>query len=414
MTYPREARFTDGLVDRLPLLPTGQKLIRDTAQPGLYLRIGKSAKSWVVQSDLWVTGTDMKPKSKTVRRAIGAFPDMGAKEARTAAKKALAAILEEGGKSKPKGGPTLATAWARYRDDHLRRRNASPATIRGYDVNITSPKLLASWADVPLMKLAEDPETVKCRHEEITAASGPYAANGAMRTLRAIYGWARKYIDRTLPVDGPTVLVIYNAEQRRDTGIGPAELPFWWQQYRAMGNRVRAEFQLFLLLSGSRTGAVATARWEHLDMKRRVLHIPNPKGGAAKAFDIPLSRPMLACLARARRAARIRQPILAQQWIFPGDLSKDNTGTAEGHMSIYSTREKSLCASGNDLRQTYRTICAILEIPETYSRRLMNHALNRGDVHDGYITGAALEEKLRETQERVSRYIVDTAAEAGS
>ena len=31
-------------------------------------------------------------------------------------------------------------------------------------------------------------------------------------------------------------------------------------------------------------------------MARRVLHIPNPKGGAKRAFDIPLSREMIKCI----------------------------------------------------------------------------------------------------------------------
>jgi len=35
------------------------------------------------------------------------------------------------------------------------------------------------------------------------------------------------------------------------------------------------------------------AKVEHFDVGRRILHIPRPKGGAKRAFDIPLSRQMV-------------------------------------------------------------------------------------------------------------------------
>ncbi len=43
---------------------------------------------------------------------------------------------------------------------------------------------------------------------------------------------------------------------------------------------------------------------EHIDFRRRVLHIQKPKGGSKRAFDIPLSREMILCLSRALRFGR--------------------------------------------------------------------------------------------------------------
>ena len=73
----------------------------------------------------------------------------------------------------------------------------------------------------------------------------------------------------------------------------------------ALDNPIRREFHLFLLLSGSRPRALKHARIEHIDFRARILHVPRPKGGEAKAFDIPLSRAMILCLVRVLRLGRL-------------------------------------------------------------------------------------------------------------
>ena len=75
--------------------------------------------------------------------------------------------------------------------------------------------------------------------------------------------------------------------------MGVKDLPRWFAELENVGNPIRREFHLISLLSGSRPDALKKARWEHLNVKRRTLHIPKPKGGERKAFDIPLSRAML-------------------------------------------------------------------------------------------------------------------------
>ncbi|MFX9042824.1 integrase, partial [Acinetobacter baumannii] len=76
------------------------------------------------------------------------------------------------------------------------------------------------------------------------------------------------------------------------------------------------EFHLFTLLSASRPTALKEARLEHLDLRRRVLHIPRPKGGADRAFDIPLSRQAINCLMRSIRFGRQMHPYEAKDWLF--------------------------------------------------------------------------------------------------
>lgn len=291
-TYPSKARLTDAMAAKFPFMSKGQKLIADADQPGLYLKVGKSAKSWVVQTEVRVLNVQMKKVRKTVRRAFAAFPDVSVKEARTVAKGELAAILAGEGLTKPSASVTLGRAWDLYRAV-LERTGRSAATVYSYRNAVEAEHLLGIWRDTPLSDLAtaEGAARVAARHDAITAGQtherhgGSYAANGAMRTLRVIYNFAVQRGHARPDPEGwtPTRQVTFNREEPRDSAMTRSDLPRWWAAYLGMENRVRAEFQFLLLLSGSRAGAIATARWEHLDVAGRRLHLPTPKGGKARA-----------------------------------------------------------------------------------------------------------------------------------
>ena len=109
--------------------------------------------------------------------------------------------------------------------------------------------------------------------------------------------------------DNPVVAVDWNAEERRNTAMGVKDLPDWFNELAAIENPIRREFHLFTLLSGSRPTALKTANPEHFDLKRRVLHIPTPKGGSKRAIDIPLSRHIILCLVRTIRYSRLMHPM---------------------------------------------------------------------------------------------------------
>lgn len=419
-TYPTKARLTDAMAAKFPFLPKGQKLIADEVEPGLYLKVGKTAKSWVVQRELRVLDDSMRKARKTVRRAFASFPETSVKTAREQAKAEIAAILTGDLAADKSRGVTLGEAWGLYRSA-IERRGRSPATVESYRNAVEADHLLGIWRDTPLEDLATEAgaRKVAARHDAISAKQtqpqhgGTYAANGAMRTLRVIYNWALERGHVRPNPDGwhPTRQVTYNPEEQNGDkkAMDLSDLAEWWQAYLAMENRVRAEFQLFLLLSGSRSGAIATARWEHLDVAGRRLHIPTPKGGKARAYDIPLTRPMLACLARARRAAKVYQPALAREWIFPGDPSKAKRGTGDfaGHMSLYATTEPKLPCSGHGLRHTYRNACEWAVVSDNLSKKLMNHS-QKGDTHSGtYGSRMGVWNQLLLAQERISTVMME-------
>lgn len=394
--------LNDKNVARLPAATSGQYRARDTELKGFYVVVGKRRKTFAVQGDLRQEGK----RASSITVTIGDAREMPTREARATAKGYLAQIsrgrhpkaeelAQKQEVKEPAAAPvvsiTLHAAWERYRDAHMVRKGRSERTIDSYRDHVE--RLFKDWLDRPLVELADNPALVATKHDEITKESGPYIANGSMRTLRAIYNHARK-TNRGLPADNPVNAIDWNQEQRRDSGMGLGDLANWFMQVAVMGNPIRREFHLMSLLSGCRPAALMEVKPEHVDLRRRVLHIPMPKGGAKRAFDIPLSRQMILSLVRAMRFGRFLHPLEARAWVFPAS-------SAVGHVVEQKEAREVLSKWGNDLRQSYRTLATPAGVAEFDARLLMNHAIP--GVNAGYITRhKLLEEHLRGQQQAIS------------
>ncbi|MEI9985562.1 MAG: integrase arm-type DNA-binding domain-containing protein [Aliidongia sp.] len=390
--------LTDRSVADLAPAKSGQYVVRDSELAGFFLLVGKRRKTFMIQGDLRAPGG-----RQSLRVKVGLVGEMTTRKARAAAMEILGKVARgEDPRERSKSAdpavpaePTLREAWARYRVAHMERKGRGTRTIENYGDHVE--RLMGDWQDRTLADLGNDPRLVIQRHEKISKANGPYIANGCMRTLRAIYNHARKSC-RTLPLENPVNALDWNRERRRDTALGLADLKTWFPQAAALAHPLRREFHLFLLLSGSRPDALKHARPEHIDFRARILHVPKPKGGERKAFDIPLSRAMCRCLIRALRLGRMLYPDQAQDWIFPAD-------SESGHLAEHKENRKTLTNWGNELRQTYRTVGQIAGVGDLDMHLLMNHSVP--GVNAGYITRARLlSDHLRGQQEKISGLIM--------
>lgn len=397
------ATLNEKFVERLASPDTGQLVVRDVDLKGFYLLVGVKRRTYMVHGDLKQPG--QPPKS--IKVSVGDAVSLTATKARAIAKGYLSEMAQ-GRHPKPKvmetspqaadagdedalsPGVTLRDAWDRYLV-RLIRKKRSENTIRGYRDHVE--RLFEDWLDTPLHELGDDPARVATKHDEITEAHGAYIANASMRTLRAIYRHARR-TNRALPGGNPVDGVDWNEEERRDTGMGVKDLNGWFAELAVLDNPIRREFHLLTLLSGCRPTALKEARPEYLDLKRRVLHIPKPKGGSKRAFDIPLSREMIASLMRVIRFGRSLHPAEAQHWLFPAD-------SAAGHLAEQKEDRAELSKFGNDLRQSFRTLATVAGVSEVDAKLLMNHAIP--GVNSGYITRhKLLEDYLRAQQQAIS------------
>ena len=182
--------------------------------------------------------------------------------------------------------------------------------------------------------------------------------------------------------------------------MGPQDMGQWMAQVRDLDNPLRRELHLLILLSGSRPDPIKKIKPEHIDFRKRVILIPEPKGGEAKAFCIPLSRELMRCVVRAMRIGRVMYPDQSKDWLFPSD-------SANGHIVEHKEGRARLSHWGNDLRQTYRTIGQAVGINEIDMHLLMNHSLP--GVNAGYITRMKLHGHLRGVQQQLSDVIFEEA-----
>ena len=396
--------LTDKAIARLPTPKEGWYLARDTELKGFFVVVGKRKRTFTVQGDLREGGK----RASSIRVAIGDASEITTRTARATAKEYLAQI-SRGQHPKAEnrrgqdvkaaitevavgsGGVTLRQAWERYRDAHLVRKGRSERTIESYRDHVE--RIFEAWLDAPLKDLGLDPARVAKKHDDVSKENGPYIANGSMRTLRAVYNHARK-TNKSLPADNPVNAIDWNGEKRRDTGMGTYDLKGWFLELAALDNPIRREFHLFTLLSGCRPSAQQQIKPCHVDFRRRMVHVPKPKGGAKRAFDIPLSREMILCLVRAMRFGREMYPCQAAEWIFPAD-------SASGHLTEQKEDRSQLSKWGNDLRQSFRTVATVAGVSEFDAKLLMNHAIP--GVNAGYITRhKLLEDHLRTQQQAIS------------
>ncbi|MGX9117067.1 tyrosine-type recombinase/integrase [Mesorhizobium sp. BHbsci] len=405
--------LTDRAIASLQPASSGQYFARDTDLPGFMVLVGKRQKTFVVQGERRKAGQRL-----SVRMKVAEVGELTTRAARAKAKDILGKIANG---VDPRAGtrkqdndtaavdlpsianPTLRIAWERYRDGHMKNKGRSDGTINNYRDHVE--RLLADWLDEPLSKLGNDPSLVTVRHEKLTKENGAYIANGCMRTLRAVYNHARK-VARTLPADNPVSAIDWNAEHRRNSALGLSDLEDWFTQLAALKNPVRRELHLFMLLSGHRPEAIRKARVEHVDFRARVLHIPRPKGGEVKAFDIPLSNAMIRCLVRVMRIGRALYGEQSREWLFPAD-------SESGHIIEHKEKRSDLSKWGNDLRQTFRTIAQAAGIAELDVHLLMNHSIP--GVNAGYITrNKLLSDHLRQQQEAISRRMLEAGRSRGN
>ena len=406
-TTPR-ILLTDAAVKREAFAQDKPRIVRDVKIAGLHLWIGKRKKTFRYQYE---TRRVNGQRGITHIECLGEHPHHGAEEVRAKAL-AIQAARARGEHVRPvveAETPTELTfgqAWEDYKAA-ISKEGKSPRTIADYQDKFD--RHLAAWQEKPLAAITR--EEVTRQHAVITErarkarkgkyASGKYAANGCMRFARAVWNHAKNELETAgLPDRNPfRAGKLYHKERARETGMGAKDLPAWWADLQQLPNPIRREMHLFMLLTGLRRQDVLTAQWGSLDEKRKALRIPAPKGGEERAFDLPLSEPMLACLKRAKEAGNTFFPEQSQIWIFPA---------ATGHVAEVKEEGKlKLSHTGHALRHSFRTLAAAAGIDRLRLKILMNHAVGR-DVTDDYANVPALYDSLMDAQRRISAFIISS------
>lgn len=299
----------------------------------------------------------------------------------------------------------------------LRAKGRSERTMEGYRNSIDT--YLAAWVDRPLVEITR--AEVRKRHGDIQkeiargkysngkareAGAGKASANSTMRAFRAVWNRAMRE-NPELPIS-PTINVDWNQQQRRTGRIPRLGMKAWYDEVQGLTNTVRRDYLLFVLFTGLRRESATTVKWEDVDFKRKALHVPLPKGGAARAFDLPLSDYLVALLKRRQKENEVLAP--ESHWVFPaarGDGHIVEVRLEGSTYTVKASRKKKAEAKPrytvHDLRRTFTSETDTLGISTVVSKLLVNHAVP-SDVHSGYIVPEFSE--LMTHMQRISTHLL--------
>ncbi|MCA8903740.1 MAG: integrase family protein [Hyphomonas sp.] len=306
----------------------------------LGVRVGKSGtKSWVFQ------------KGKSRRVTLGRWPRLDVATAR------LKAAHLNANPMQPLSRTTLRNAMD-AKIARLRMDGRSEGTINNMELLLA--KHVPDLMDKPLADLSRG--QLGRLHERIGAEHGPHAGNNLIRTIRTIYNHALSRDDGL--GDWPGKGIRFFPEAERDDIV--EDLATWHAKLQRAESPIVRDWWLFVLYTGLRKQDALTAR--HSLITNGVLHLPCPKGGKRKAFDLPLTRQALEIVAR--------QPKLSD-WVFPGTKVGSPLTTAR----VPAVRD---LPGPHTLRRTWATHAELSGCPRAITSKLLNHTGKR-DVTSRYI-----------------------------
>jgi integrase len=407
----------------------------DTGLEGFGVRVkSDGSKHFVIQRKLPGTG-------ESVRKTIGRWGDVTYEGAYKAAVKLLGKIndgvnpvavaRQTAEAAKPKTWQTFTLREALTAHvAQMREDGCTAGSIKQLEDEITSN--LSEWMDCTLAEIIRPDDTTmlverhaqlcqKVKSDKGKMRGGRALAARVFRDFRAIWNTARRRYPALLAY--PTGIVNVSSGQRKRSPIPWAQLPAWALAVDGIENRVRADLQWFLLLTGSSGRGPLELEWKSIDFDAGTIHFPKPKGGEDRAFTVPASRSLLAMLAKRQLANKAEYG--DTPYVFP---TRDTGGkivpTTESYQYTYrkdesgkrrkrcffafiNERGKKTNASAHRLRDTFATACKSCKVDRFTTKLLMNHALPETDVTDGYM--GADDEYTRGCVERVTAFLLAKA-----
>jgi len=414
--------------DRPARLPAGEPQLEyhDTQLPGFGVTIGRRfATFWVRRR------RNGRREMHTIGRygAPGAGPDHASpwtvKRAREAAE-VFVGTMSLGIDPTPRAArmPTLADAFDAHVEG-LRKKvkggKRSTSTIEAFE---KSRGYVEHMLNKPIDEITG--EVLVELHDRIKRDARPRAnarnekgaplANRVITNIGTAWATLNKRLGGKLGNWNPAKSVEKDAliAKRVVLGVdGVADLADWYARVQTMRNPIQRDGLTFALFTGLRSEDVRTVRFEHVDFDARTLRLPDPKGGADRAFTIPLPERCVQILERRRKDNRreLGRDDGDHGWAFPAVGAKGEVG------AIGDLREQRHeggkhwrfpLEDVHTLRRTYTSVAQAAGVSDLDQRVLTNHKFASGDVHEGYVAqhldhltscqekiAAALEERLK-------------------
>jgi len=373
---PKRA-LTKRNIDKIPFTEKGQVDYWDTSLKGFALRVGQSTKTFFVQAD--VKDSTRKKGYRTVKRIIGRYGELTPEQARERAR----GHIDEEGKhvpgallalkqtepEKPGNTVTLQEILGMYFREKRRKSDGLPHKQKTVDdyTNIID-RHFPSWLPLALPEIAKfTPDIVIERYKQIEADSGPYAARNAFVMLSAVVAYATVKYPASISLNPFKTLRgngLMAKVKERDECLHGADFKAFYDGIQGF-NPVTRDCYLFCLYQGMRSTEASGLRWEHVDLEKKEIRIPDTKN--RQTLNVPLSRQTLEILER-RKAADLEE----SNWVFPSQR-KDLNKTGHTRMVSADLRARTgLPITVHALRRTFITTGRKLKLFED-TDKLTNH-----------------------------------------
>ncbi len=377
-------KLTNAFIKKIETPEKGQKLLWDTGTKGFGVRATPGGKVFVVQGR--VNGRDRRVK-------IASCDIFSADEAKKRAKTLLQDMangIDPNAEKKKKD--TQAIKLKTVVQAYITDRTLKDSSIR--DINKHLNGVFKAWKDEPITIITRDMvlSLFRQRSEE-----SPAQANQAFRVLRALVNYAMETYrpgNESILSENPVNVIsgakIWNVIKPKNRKIPLNKVGRAWVMLKdlqadpaqTMAGRSMTDAVVFCLLTGARWGEVQTLVWDNVDIKARAWSIIDPKN------KIPVTLPLNT---QAYLLLENRPRMEGNSFVFCSN--KSATGYIGPGRFITDQIAKALKVelSPHDLRRTFRSIAAELNIELWRTKLLMNHKMGNDITIQAYTEKEDLE-----------------------
>lgn len=264
--------ITKALLAAPPPLPEGQAKLRifDRRLKGFIVEFRRSCTTFYFRYQ------DIRGRHREIK--LGRLGDVSLEQARKRAEQ-LKAETSLGGDPVADGErkraiPTVASFIAERYLPHVRERLRSAGNIDAYCRRIVPAIGTKALDSVTAADIAA------FRRRLLTAKLSNASVNRHLATVRSLFNLALKWgiYEGSNPASSPGML----AERHRDVYLSGDETQALVRALDAEPNREAAAALMLLIVTGARKNEVLKARWENVDLERRLLTVPRSKNGKTR------------------------------------------------------------------------------------------------------------------------------------
>lgn len=377
-------KITKKNVDNLELPKTGQILVWDDTLKGFGIRLTAGSMSYFVQA---------RVNGKSRRITIGKHGVFTPDQARDEAKEKLRDMVRGiNPNDRKKINEAITITLAEVGKAYIKDRALKKNSIR--DINIHLNGIFGTWKDQPITEITRNMvlKLFRQRTEE-----SPSQANQSFRVLRALFNYAMATYrpgDKPIILENPVKVIsdakIWNVIQPKNRRIPLLKVGRAWNILEDIKENPALELPgrsivaavSFCFLTAARWGEVQSLTWDNVNLEAGTWFIEDPKN------KIPVTLPLNN---QAKILLKDRARMDGNNFVFCSNKSKTGHIGPGRFVTDQIAKELKIDFSAHDLRRTFRSIAAELNIELWRTKLLMNHKMGKDITIQAYTEKEDLE-----------------------